>query len=180
MFLRKFFWLQIISLCLIVKVFALDFNPPVYTIEDTFFFEGDSHGEFKGDYVAILSDGSCWKVHPGDRYKFSLWNSHDVIRVRKRNTFYWYKREHKFELYNYCNDETVRVMLVKYPFYPIQILATDIYKAETALRTFTWVDSQGWTHYEYYTEDVFHKILYLSNGSAWVIEKKAANFLIIA
>ncbi len=133
------------------------------TIEDTFFFEGDSFGEFKGDYVAILSDGSGWKVHPDDRYKFSLWSHHDEIQIRERSSFYWFERKHHFELYNRFNDQTVRVMFVKYPPYPIQILATDICLAKTF-----W-EGEDFDIYPVYYYD---KILYLSNGSVWVVHDR--------
>lgn len=165
--LRKLLFIQIFSLFCISHAFSSDF--PVYTVQMITSFNGDQYGGFENDLVAILNDGSGWKVHPEDRNKFGEWDKNDAILVRKRTSFYWFKREHKFELYNYSNNETVRAMIVQYPTYPLHIVATDIYKAYTDLRSSFWVDSKGTTHYYFYTVDVYYKLVFLNNGTSWVI-----------
>lgn len=165
--LRKLLFIQIFSLFFIVHAFSLEI--PVYTVQIITSFNGDRHGEFENDLVAILNDGSGWKVHPEDRNKFSAWDRNDAILVRKRTSFYWFKREHKFELYNHSNNETVRAMIVRYPTYPLSIEATDIYKAYTDFRMGSWMDSKGTVHYYSYTVDVFYKLVFLSDGTSWVI-----------
>lgn len=172
--LRKLLIVQLFSLFLLTNVIPLEgshqpivTNPelPVYALQSFTHFEGDKHGDFVGDLVAILNDGSCWKVHPKDQSQFSNWKQDDAIYVSKRPSDYWFKREHKFQLNNLSNGETVRVMLVQYPAYPLKI--TDAYTllVDSYVKTTSWVDAWGYIHYNYYTVDVYHKRLHLSNGT---------------
>ena len=170
---KKILWFQIFSLFFLAHAFASDAKIPIYALNAVTDFEGDRHGQFRGDLIAILGDGSGWKIHPLDGVKFSRWNAGDAIQVCKRTTKYWFKREHKFELYNHSNQETVRVMLVQYPDNPTYIYSTDTYLAGTKLISYTWVDAQGWMHYDYYTVNIYHKILHLSNGTSWLITDKS-------
>lgn len=84
-------------------------------------FNGDRHGDFVGNYVIVLNDGSEWKVHPDDTNKFSRWEINDIVHTKVRTSFYWFKREHKFELFNHTRNEAVKVMLVNYPIEPMTI-----------------------------------------------------------
>ena len=170
--LLKFLLIPMISLLITCHAFSLDMHIPVYTIESVEIFEGDKHGDFKNHLVAILSDGSGWKIHPGDHQKFSRWSPEELIQIRKRTSSYWFKREHKFELYNYSNKETVRVMLVQYPFHPTYITATDTYLVDTIITPYTWMDAFGILHYGYSSTDIYHKVVYLNDGSSWVIKDK--------
>lgn len=139
-------------------------------LEEISVFEGDRHGKFEGDLIAILSDGSAWKIHPKDRTMFQDWNIHDVINAEVRTSFYFFKREHKFALYNHNRNESARVMLLQ----PAQdspiIIATEVYKAGTKLVPYTWTDGNGFTHTSYYTKDIYEKKLLLSDNTVWVIK----------
>lgn len=166
---NKFLFIHILVLFFTISLYSLDIHVPVYTIQAKNVFDGDRHDDFKNDLVAVLSDGSCWKVHPKDTIKFNGWDYNDVVQVRKRTSFYWFKREHKFELFNHFNGESIRVMLVGYPKDSTYIQATETYLAETQIRSYSWVDASGWVHYQYYPVSIYHKLLYLSNGTLWII-----------
>ena len=101
----------------------------VQTLELIGDFAGDRHGAFRGDLVAKLSDGSEWKVHPENRDSFSRWCQGDVVRVMARTDWYWFKREHKFSLYNYNTNESVKVMIVAHKLFPesLRIASVDYY-----------------------------------------------------
>ncbi len=97
--------------------------PPTLKILNLFYpFEGDSYGQFRSNLVATLSDGSSWKIHPLDHDKMRYWKINDTVHVGVRTLFYFFKREHKFELVNHSREETARVMLVDYPDFPITII----------------------------------------------------------
>lgn len=157
----------------------------IQTIEGISFFGGDRHGEFEGDYVALLEDGSAWKIHPEDRDLFSFWEMGDVVRVKVRTSWYWFKREHKFELYNHNRGEAARVMLVKHKTNPLIIDATDSYAKSKGLRpvhtSVLKLQEDGSskvetvTHYVYQEWD-FRKILHLNDGSFWVIKENLDDF----
>ena len=89
------------------------------TFEAVEVFEGDRHNEFAGNFIAVLNDASRWKVHPMDEEKFRQWTIDDVVHIRLRTSKYWFKREHKFELYNHMKKESVRAMLINYPTQPL-------------------------------------------------------------
>lgn len=168
--LRKLLYLQIFFLLLINYGFTREVHIAPLSIQTIAHFEGDRHREFRGDLVATLNDGSAWKVHPNDRYAFSCWQESDLIQVSKRMSSYWFKREHKFEFCNLSNGEKVRVMLVQYPMYRTFITDATTALADSYVKTYTWVDAWGFIHYDYYTIDVYHKILSLSDGTTWVIK----------
>lgn len=92
-----------------------DYRKTTYKLVDISAFAGDRHGEFEGDIVAILSDGSHWKIHPKDHEEFAAWYLKEVISPKVRESSYFRKREHHFALYNHMRKRTVRAMLVKYP-----------------------------------------------------------------
>lgn len=103
----------------------LSVRPKLVSIE---LFSGDRHGDFKGDPVIILSDGSRWKVHPKDEKIISRWNVDDEVKVSLRTDTYWFKREHKFQLINRTRNEKAKVMLVNYGPNPVKIIKTEILK----------------------------------------------------
>src|SRR5262245_25950916 len=70
--------------------------PYIHKLSGKTVYPGDEKGLFAGNSVAILDDGSSWKVHPDHTDRFSHWDSGDVVYVDARTTWYWFKREHKF------------------------------------------------------------------------------------
>lgn len=141
-------------------------------------FDGDTYGDFAGDYVITLSDGSAWKVHPKDREKFELWRLDDTIQVNARNTFYWFKREHKFELHNLTCDDKARVMLLGYPEEPLVIVDSEVFVMRWMTVGNTYQIAQGiyYTHYD--NVPVYGKRLFLNDGSVWEISKGFSNFMV--
>ncbi len=97
-------------------LFPLIAAAPSYesTIRGFTLFEGDAHGDFKGDFVAHLYDGSAWKIHPKDRKKVEKWSVDERVHIEVRTSRYWKKREHKFFIYNDDRNEPLRTMLVDY------------------------------------------------------------------
>lgn len=141
------------------------YPPVVQQISGSSIYEGDRHGEFEGDYVAYLSDGSGWKVHPKDRETYENWSLGDLVRIKVRTSFYLFKREHKFSLYNYNRGEEIFVMLVRHADTPIQkkIVQTDMY-----IHSYDWDEEMP----------VFRKVIALSDGSLWVIKEQMSDFTI--
>lgn len=80
-------------------------------------YDGDEKGAFAGDTVAILDDGSHWKVHPKNTKEFLAWQNGDEVHVEKRTSWYLFKREHKFALVNHRNNEKVFAMIIASPHY---------------------------------------------------------------
>lgn len=171
---KKLLSLFLFSLLFFSQGLAGECMVPTYTLEIVANYEGDKHGEFRGDLVAVLNDGSCWKVHPKDRTLFSQWVQHDVIQVCKRMTSYWFKREHKFELYNHSTGERVRAMLVQYPTYPTLIQDSQTILVDTIIKTNSWVDAWGFIHRDSYKVNVYNKLLFLSDGTLWTIKDEGA------
>lgn len=94
----------------------VDLTPYNHLLVGTYSFEGDKHGEFEGNSVAVLDDLSFWKVHPTHTDRFSEWKFGEEVHVTVRTSWYFFKREHKFALYNHERNEEVFVMLVQSPF----------------------------------------------------------------
>lgn len=133
-------------------------------------FVGDQYGDFKGDFVAHLSDGSSWKVHPYDSLAFSLWTTTDILHVGFRTSFYFFKREHKFEIVNHTRNETVRVMIVDYPKpAPLQIVFAEEVLENSVLVPYVYSDKKGQTYTTYYPQNTYVKKLTLSDGSIYTI-----------
>lgn len=144
-----------------------------------YIFQGDSHGDFRGDLVAILSDGSQWKVHPDNPEKFRRWNMGDRIHVAVRTSFYWFKREHKFHLYNHENGECVKAMLVNYGEAPLVIVdATKPTATDSVTVPIYATDANGNLYVVGY-KDVpctYRSYVTLSDGSVWQIGKNFSSF----
>jgi len=98
------------------------YDPAIQSLLTTHLCQGDLYGDFVNDFVAVLSDGSAWKVHPKDSAKYGNWTVNDIMHVQIRTSFYWFKREHKFELQNLSRNESVRVMLMQYPQFPLTVV----------------------------------------------------------
>lgn len=133
-------------------------------------FDGDRHGDFRNDYVAVLEDGSAWKIHPTQKRIFEKWGLNDVIQVEKRTDWYWFKREHKFLLRNHTRNETAKVMLIQYPSSPLQIVNTDTYIAYSRwLYVQVGTDFQGNSIKQWQLVHTWEKKLYLNDGTTWLI-----------
>jgi hypothetical protein len=142
------------------------YPPVVQTLENTSLFSGDRHGDFRGDKVAILSDGSGWKVHRDSASLYQSWQKGEHVRVMARRDWYWFNREHHFYLYNEDRDESIKVMLVKHKENPLTIVSTHTY-FKYWRRIYNQINGQS-----YYcgTEPAaFRKLLTLSDGSQWVV-----------
>lgn len=160
----------------------------IQSIEETGVFLGDRHGEFKGDHVAILSDGSAWKIHPKNHKTYRQWDKGDVVTIMVRTDRYWFKREHKFVLYNYSRNETVNVMLVCHKQYPkpLKVLVTDSfcvgYETYPEVKWITIYRNDGTTELvsvtEWKTRPVYRKALGLSDGTIWEIKDGIDDFTI--
>lgn len=138
-------------------------------LEAVSLYHGDNHGDFKNNYVAILSDGSRWKIHPDDADKFSSWTINDECHIAVRTSFYFFKREHKFELFNHTRNESVRAMIVRYPPDPLKIIDMDIYVYETWYETICQTDEEGHVIYCYEEERRSYEAkIYLSDGTIWI------------
>lgn len=147
-----------------------------FPLNSTAIFKGDRHNQFQGDYVAILEDGSAWKVHPEDRSKYEQWLPGESIHPQVRTSFYWFKREHKFELNNQSRNESVRAMLVQYPTYPLFI--TQSYQVENGgyFRPKKIIDSSGNQYIKEEWEPTFETQVHLNDGSIWRVGKGNVEF----
>jgi len=138
-------------------------------------FRGDKHGQFKDDFVAVLSDGSAWKIHPTEQTKFSNWAVNDVIHVAVRTSFYWFKREHKFELVNHTRNERLKVMLVQYPRTPLTVvLAETVLVGYSYVPHTTYINGTPITTYSHVPN--YEKKVALNDGSMWKIDGKYSSF----
>lgn len=171
-----------------IENFREVYPPVIQSLEGKLIFSGDRHGDFEGDLVAYLSDGSMWKVHPSERRVFERWNEGDLVRLKVRTDFYWFKREHKFALYNESLGQSVKVMIVKHITepYPLQIVSVDTYSKGLEAH---WVPGTElvFENGHMYTRTVWHveyrpghfrKVLALSDGSTWVIKEKFDKFVV--
>ncbi|MES2122649.1 MAG: hypothetical protein V4492_07740 [Chlamydiota bacterium] len=166
--------------------FADVYPPVVQTIVETSPFRGDRHGQFRGDDVVVLSDGSAWKVHPKSKDTYRKWYLGDRIHVSLRTDWYWFKREHKFFLNNLESGEKVKVMCVQHKYYPLTIVGMDhyckSYGPTWSPQTELYTDQDGrlqsqtvWVYGGKVPKD-YRKILVLSDGSTWVIKNHINDF----
>lgn len=91
----------------------VDLTPYIHPLVGEYSFQGDKHGDFVGDTVAILGDLSLWKVHPKHTELFGHWKIGERIHIGLRTSWYFFKREHKFTLVNHDRNETVYVMMIQ-------------------------------------------------------------------
>lgn len=167
-------------------------NFPVYeaflannhAFQGLYTYSGDKQGDFKNDYVAILSDGSHWKVHPKNKTNVESWLPEDPILVHARQTPHWFKREHNLELHNVRLKESVPVMLIKYPEHSLTVVESTLYVANVndtptflnlngkVFKTRNWIPySKG--HEPWYP--AYRIKLLLSDGSSWWQHAKSAS-----
>lgn len=179
---KKYLFLFFFLSCCFMNIearsnFAEIYPPVIQEIQQIVFFSGDGHGQFEGDPVAILTDGAAFKVHPAHRSVFENWRIGETVRLKVRSDFYWFKREHKFALYNYNRGESVNVMLVKHKSEPLKIVSSDTYAKTERLVSRQDPDNPNRVIYEWKKSD-FRKVLGLSDGSFWVIKEKFDDFVI--
>jgi hypothetical protein len=142
-------------------------------------FEGDRHNQFAGDFLAVLNDGSKWKVHPKDTEKFSHWTFGDAVHIRWRYPNYWFKREHQFELYNHTRKESVRVMIIDYPAKAVAVQGYQDVEVDRYIgKRHIWdkygnavKDSKGDYLYEEYPVVTYQRDLYLTDGTVWRLKR---------
>ena len=148
-------------------------------IEGFYLFEGDKHGDFKGNLVAVLSDGSAWKGHPDSCKILRCWEVGNSIHIKVRTSWYWFKREHKFLLYNHDRKESVKAMLVQYEDLPLKISYTSgVYPTAMEPVPHWGYDGNGNYVILYWTYEPcnFRKYLLLSDGSEWTISNNFKYF----
>lgn len=135
-------------------------------IEAVYPFKGDSKGEFVGDLVFRLNDGSEWKTHKKDAKTTKRWSQSDFIEVSIRTSFYFFKREHKFILTNHTRKETARAMIINYQYNPVFVKHVELLEVDRKLMDkYETHDGQvvkvkEWVVY-------YHQFLHLSNGEIW-------------
>lgn len=145
-------------------------------------YKGDKEEEFRGDLVAVLSNGSKWKVHPLCESEFRTWRTEDTVRPVLRSDWYWFKREHKFALYNMRNGRSVNVMLVKRTKNPVYIVDTKTYAKDIRPKYTTQVEytANGTPIYNRTYEGDhltnWRKKITLSNGLSFVIKDNFSEF----
>lgn len=135
-------------------------------IDGFFVCQADAQGDFKGDTILRLNDGSAWKVHPTQTQKANKWYMGDNVHVTVRTSHYFFKREHKFLLVNDNLKESVKVMLFDYGPYARYVVDTS-YPAAAELE-------------EESEENLGNKYgqlnLHISDGSVWTIKKDFDSF----
>lgn len=146
-------------------------------------FQGDRHGDFSGNPLVILQDNSTWKIHPEDMGMFSAWEPGNVVRIGYRTSTYWFKREHKYFMYNVTRKEEARVMLITHQAIPQELCVVakrnisgigdllnffidyniSIWPTRNTV-SFTW---QG--DYRYFNYNHVFCVVSLSDGSLWFL-----------
>lgn len=140
---------------------AMDFTTLQHEYVGQYIYEGDSNGDFKGDYAVVLSDGSRWKIHPKHNNELANWNIGDKVHVGVRTTSYWIKREHKFTLVNHDKNSELFVMLLETPW----TVTESREPVPTTKTTGFWPFPDVYGDYE--------KGLVLSDKSKWMIKSCA-------
>ena len=130
-----------------------------HTITDTTLYEDAKYPQFEGNYVAHLSDGSEWKIHPKDCEVYAQWTRDEEIDNGLRTSYYFFKREHRFLLKNGSRNEKVRAMILKHP--------------DSSLPTITKTQDDSITYYIPVGEMIVpykeHRtVIHLNDGSAYL------------
>ncbi len=166
--------------------YAEVYPPVMQTLIAVDVFKGDRHGSFEGDDVAVLSDGSAWKIHPTSKEEFSKWEFGDTLRAAVRDDWYWFKREHKFALHNHTRGGFVKAMLIHHKEEPLRVISTETY-FKSGRSVFIPIvtyhsDNKGNRHSTTsYVQRGSHpqdarKVLALTDGSLWVIKDNLDDF----
>jgi len=151
----------------------------VTCIENFYIFQGDKQGDFRGNMVVSLSNGSAWKGHPNDQKRLSRWEPGDLVHISLRTSSYWFKREHKFLLNNHSKKETVKVMLVGHGPQPLVISSlSEVYYVEVELvPVWGWDENDAYVILYHEVEPIYKQNITLSDGSGWIIYKNFNEFL---
>lgn len=163
---RYFYLIYLLIVCCSQNVYgttyysASDCTPFIHEYVGQYIYEGDSNGDFKGDFAVTLDDGSSWKIHPDHKELFIDWNIGDKVHIELRESSYYFKREHKFILFNHQKNQGLYVMLIDTPF------IVDV--AEEPMPTARFVN---WP----YTYTDYKQNLILSDGSRWEIDSYIYN-----
>lgn len=118
---KRYYLIYLIALfcsnCLLGEIYtSCDFTPYIHEYASSQIYEGDANENFKGDFTAILDDGSIWKIHPNHSEHLGRWEIGDKIHVELRTTLDSFEQEHKFILFNHQKDEGLYAMLIETPF----------------------------------------------------------------
>lgn len=119
----RYFYLTCLFMLCSVQLFSdrtyypdFDYTPFTHEYVGHYTYEGDADGDFKGDLVVMLEDGSKWKIHPSHREQLADWAVGDKVHIDIRTSYYLLKREHKFLLFNHRKNSGLFVMLVETPY----------------------------------------------------------------
>lgn len=163
---------------LIADTFHKEVRPELHQVVATDLYAGDQNGDFVGDIVAVLDDGSCWKIHPTRVDKFLAWDLDDILHVGVRTDFYWFSRQHEFQLVNHTKNEKIKVMLVNMPTEAPHILTSETYVESSYYTTRTYVDFFGNSYTSLEKVYVYAKRLILTDGTMWRIKSNFKGFLV--
>lgn len=133
----------------------------------------------KKDFIVDFEDNSSWKIHPDDIAKVSDWQVGDEVHVRIRNSFYWFKRDHKFSIYNHTRDEAAKAMIQFHRDIPREIIeASDIFCTKGKEVPLYRLNSKGeLVIYGYLALETAHrKILMMDDGSQWELKDHLDDF----
>ncbi|MDR3624104.1 MAG: hypothetical protein P4L16_03065 [Chlamydiales bacterium] len=169
--------IKYIFITILLLVFLIPLKATI-EIERYQLFSGDKHGDFKNDIVVYLTDGSGWKTHPNDKDLLSTWKPGESIHISLRTSYYYFKREHKFLLYNHDRKESVKAMLIDYGPHPLSISSTSgVYFTDTDTIPITFLDENGEIFTIYELEPIYKKDISLNDGSTCVIYKHFNAFI---
>lgn len=91
-------------------------SPYIHKYEANFIYEGDNEGKFKNDFVAVLDDGSQWKIHSKNYEQFSKWNIGDLVHIELQTQTEWYLfKKYDLLLFNHECNESIEVSLLQTP-----------------------------------------------------------------
>lgn len=141
----------------------------VDTIENVL---GDYYGKFYCDPVITLTDGSKWKIHSDSLKTLKKWQIGDEVHVAARFGRFWLGRQHAFFLCNHDLNSRIKAMLVKHKAFPLTIIDEHNYAPSPKVR-FPKKIASG--RQQYQPHDL-RKILFVSDGSAWIIKDKIQEF----
>ena len=168
-----------LGICFLLSIATIAFGDSIPSklsnyLQGIGIFEGDRHGDFSGNLVAFLSDGSAWKIHPDDTDKMDNWEIGDSVHVSLRTSFYWFKREHKFLLRNHEKGASVKVMIIEHSKPPIEVVsASGVYPTGViVVEEFLGISPRGEPLFVEETIPCnFKKDVFLSDGTSWQIEE---------
>ncbi len=124
-------------------------------------YEGDAEGYSSGDFIAVLDDGSQWKIRSKDLERFSKWNFGDKVHIGVQTSWYLFKKN--FLLVNHENNESLEVLLIETPLI--------VYHSEQPQPTKYIDHGLGLRTYHDYRQNII-----TSDGQKWeIIDPKSKN-----